>query len=473
MSDARAGFWAEAWGRALRRPIAVAALAWIGVVAFFAVTAPFVANGHPLLWRAIAPDGARGPLSSPLLAHLSAVDILLPAGALGGAAWLLLARRTAGSVRLGALCCAALQGGLTLLAMTILRDRPAVERLLHGPDASLLRSLGLWSAVAGACAAPFLFATPLRSWLARIAAAVAVALACALAQGWSGAQRLANFDRYAEAEADGRAAASYTVVPWSPGQARTDSYLLPPMTRLADRVPAQAQTPLGERVHVLGTDGVGRDVLAQLIHGCRLSISIGLVSTGIAVIIGVTLGALMGYFGGWVDLLLSRVVEVFMAIPVLFLLIVAAAVLPRNTYVMMAIIGAVTWTGAARFTRAEFLRLRGQEFVQGAQALGLPLRSILFRHMLPNGITPVLVDASFAIAAAILAEATLSYLGLGPEGEASWGRLLSSANTSIGDFVWWLAIYPGLAIFLTVLAYNLLGESIRDAIDPRLRPTIR
>jgi peptide/nickel transport system permease protein len=206
-----------------------------------------------------------------------------------------------------------------------------------------------------------------------------------------------------------------------------------------------------------------------MLHACRLSISIGLVSTAISVVLGVTVGALMGYFGGWVDLLLYRVVEVFMAVPVLFLLIVAAAVLPRNTYVMMAIIGCVAWTGSARFVRAEFYKLRNQDFVQSARAVGLPLRSILFKHMLPNGVTPVLVDASFAIAAAILAEAVLSFLGLGPANQASWGRLLSEATNQVGDFKPWLAIFPGLAIFLTVLSYNLIGEAFRDAIDPKLK----
>ena len=221
--------------------------------------------------------------------------------------------------------------------------------------------------------------------------------------------------------------------------------------------------------YTLGTDSSGRDMLSQLLHACRLSISIGLVSTAIAVVIGVTVGALMGYFGGWIDMLLYRVVEVFMAIPLLFLLIVAAAVLPRNTYVMMAIIGCVTWTGSARFIRAEFYKLRGQDFVQSARSVGLPLRSVLFKHMLPNGVTPVLVDASFAIAAAILAEAVLSYLGLGPANQASWGQLLSDANNQVGKFMWWLAIFPGFAIFLTVLSYNLIGEALRDAIDPKLK----
>ena len=244
-----------------------------------------------------------------------------------------------------------------------------------------------------------------------------------------------------------------------------------PGERIADveRLAQFKGTSFGERRVLLGTDALGGDVLSQMLWACRLSISIGLVSTGISVIIGVTMGAIMGYFGGKVDMILFRVVEIFMAVPVLFLLIVAAGVLPRDTYVMMAIIGCFSWTGAARFTRAEFMKLRNQDFVQAAKATGLPLRAILFRHMLPNGVTPVLVDASFAIAAAISIEATLSYLGLGPDGQASWGKLLSSATAATGTFVWWLAVFPGLAIFLSVLSYNMLGEAMRDAIDPKLR----
>lgn len=469
------GFWADAWSRVLRRPLAILALTWIAIVAFFAVFAPLIANGHPLLWRTLAADGAVTATSSPLLVHLSAVDLLLLAGTLFGGLWLLLPSTFLGrgapsrGMRGAALLVAALQAGVTTVVMALLAARPALDRMISGPDASEARTLALWWAVAVVVSIPFVLAAPLERWRGRIAMGLLVAALCTAAQWWGGASRLTNFERYAEEEAAGGARAVYTFIPWSPAQSRTDAYLVPPMTRVGEHLPGEAGSSMGDRVYVLGTDLVGRDVLTQLLYGCRLSISIGLVSTGIAVVIGVTLGALMGYFGGWVDLLLYRVVEVFMAIPVLFLLIVAAAVLPRSTYVMMAIIGCVTWTGAARFTRAEFMKLRNQEFVQGAQALGLPTRFILFRHMLPNGVTPVLVDASFAVAAAILAEATLSYLGLGPDGQASWGRLLSSANTSIGDFVWWLAIFPGLAIFLTVLAYNLLGESLRDAIDPKLR----
>jgi peptide/nickel transport system permease protein len=305
---------------------------------------------------------------------------------------------------------------------------------------------------------------PVRVALITLAAVIAVTAA---ASRWS--DTLVNFDTYDSQEASGKYSMVYTVVPFSPDFGRSDLHVKPPLAKVAEVAPETAGRPVGERTVILGTDALGKDVFSQMLWACRLSISIGLVSTGIAVLIGVTMGAIMGYFGGWVDLLLYRVVEIFMAIPVLFLLIVAAAVLPRNTYMMMAIIGCVSWTGAARFTRAEFLKLRKQDFVQGAQAAGLPLRSVLFRHMLPNGVTPVLVDASFAVAAAIIAEATLSYLGLGPDGQPSWGKLLSSATGTTGTFVWWLAIFPGLAIFFTVLSYNMLGEAMRDAIDPKLR----
>ena len=176
----------------------------------------------------------------------------------------------------------------------------------------------------------------------------------------------------------------------------------------------------------------------------------------------------MGYFVGKVDILGMRLVEVFEAIPTLFLLISFVAFFGRNLYLIMAIIGLTTWTYDARFVRGEFLRLRNQDFVQAAIAAGLPLRSIIFRHMLPNGLAPVLVSASFGVAWAILYESILSFLGLGLVDEPSWGQLLNQALGSGGTFQWWVAIFPGMAIFLTVFAYNLIGEALRDALDPRL-----
>jgi peptide/nickel transport system permease protein len=221
--------------------------------------------------------------------------------------------------------------------------------------------------------------------------------------------------------------------------------------------------------HWAGTTSDSADLLSNLLHASRIALSIGFISTGIALAIGIVIGGLMGYYVGWVDLIGLRLVEIFDAIPTLLLLLIFVAVFTPNLYVMMAIIGATTWVSYAYFIRAEFLSLRDRDFVHAARAAGLPLRSILFRHMLPNGLTPLIVSASFGVASAILVESTLSFLGIGLVNEASWGNLLNQALGEGGSFYWWIALYPGLAIFLTVFAYNLVGEALRDALDPKLR----
>jgi peptide/nickel transport system permease protein len=224
--------------------------------------------------------------------------------------------------------------------------------------------------------------------------------------------------------------------------------------------------------HWMGTNVFGADILSHMIHACRIAMAVGFISTGISITIGIILGGLMGYFSGWVDLLGMRLVEIFGAIPTIYLLLTFIAAFPeyRSIYLIMAIIGFTSWTGDARFVRAEFLKLREQEFVHAAVAAGLPLHRVLFRHLLPNALAPLLVSASFGIAGAILSESTLSFLGLGiPLGDASWGQLLNEAVAAGGDFNWWLATFPGVAIFFTVLAYNLIGEALRDALDPKLQ----
>jgi peptide/nickel transport system permease protein len=249
--------------------------------------------------------------------------------------------------------------------------------------------------------------------------------------------------------------AAYAPIPFSPSD------------RMNDMGDTSLQAP--SRQHWMGTEYTGADVFSRMIHACRIALAIGLISTGIGRIIGVLIGGLMGYFVGKVDILGMRLIEIFEAIPTLFLLITFVAFYGRNLYAMMVIIGITGWTSTARFIRAEFLRLRTQDFVQAAIASGLPLRSVLFRHMLPNGVTPVLVTTSFGIAAAILYESTLSFLGLGLIDEPSWGQILNQARGVGASFVWWIAVFPGMAIFLTVLAYNLIGEALRDALDPKLR----
>ncbi len=242
-----------------------------------------------------------------------------------------------------------------------------------------------------------------------------------------------------------------------------------PQDYLRDYGDTGLEKPLAakNRNHWFGTEENGADVLSRMIHASRIALAIGFIATGIAMSIGVVIGGLMGFFSGKTDMIGMRIVEVFEAIPTLFLLLTFVAFFGRSLYLMMVIIGITGWTGYARYIRAEFLRLRQQDFVQAAIALGLPLRSILFRHMLPNGIAPVLVAASFGVASAILAEATLSFLGLGLVGEPSWGQMLNQAVRS-SSFNWWMAAFPGGAIFLTVFAYNLIGEALRDAIDPYL-----
>ena len=242
-----------------------------------------------------------------------------------------------------------------------------------------------------------------------------------------------------------------------------------PTDYLRDLVSKGLEAPLVTvgHTHLMGTEESGADVLSRMIHACRISLSIGLIASGIALFIGVIVGGLMGYFSGIVDMLGMRLVEIFEDIPTLFLLLTFVAFFGRSLYMMMVIIGITGWSGYARYVRQEFLKLRKQDYVQAAVASGLPLSSILFRHMLPNGIAPLLVAVSFGVAGAILSEATLSFLGLGVVDAPSWGQMLDQAVKS-STFNWWMAVFPGGAIFMTVFAYNLIGEAFRDAIDPKL-----
>ena len=220
----------------------------------------------------------------------------------------------------------------------------------------------------------------------------------------------------------------------------------------------------------LGTDQQGIDVFAQLVHGTRIALLVGFVSMGIAAAVGIVIGALSGYFGGWVDLVFSRIIEIVLCIPQLVLILALLAVVERPTiWHIMAVIGFTHWTSIARLTRGEFIKLKQMEFVSAARALGAGQTRIIFGHILRNGLAPVLVPITFGIAAAILIESALSFLGFGaPPPNPSWGTVLSAGRSTIQQ-TWWLIAFPGAAIFLTVLAYNLIGESLQEATDPRLR----
>jgi peptide/nickel transport system permease protein len=255
---------------------------------------------------------------------------------------------------------------------------------------------------------------------------------------------------------------------WQPGQG--EWAIMPPVphsptaTAPFDRV----QPPCAE--HRLGTDELGRDVLARLIWGARVSMMVGFVSVGIALIIGVPLGAVAGYYGGMVDAVVLRIIEIFLTFPSFFLILAAIALLPPSIYNIMAVIGLLGWMGIARLVRGEFLRLRESDFTIAARATGLSDVRIIFRHVLPNGMAPVWVSATFGVAGAILTESALSFLGFGaPPPTPTWGELLSQSQYYLHRGAWWLVVFPGFAIFLTVTAFNLVGEGLRDAMDPRLR----
>jgi len=221
--------------------------------------------------------------------------------------------------------------------------------------------------------------------------------------------------------------------------------------------------------HPLGTDDLGRDVLARILYGARISLLVGFVAVGLATLIGVFLGALSGYYGRWVDSLIMRFVDIMLCFPTFFLILAVIAFLEPSIWNIMIIIGLTSWMGVARLVRAEFLSLRERDFVVAAKALGATDRRIIFRHILPNALSPVLVSATLGVAGAILTESALSFLGIGVQPPTpSWGNMLITGKQTLGT-AWWLSVFPGMAILLTVLGYNLLGEGIRDALDPRLK----
>jgi peptide/nickel transport system permease protein len=242
------------------------------------------------------------------------------------------------------------------------------------------------------------------------------------------------------------------ISPYDPGFVEIDILLQPPNFQ-----------------HLLGTDELGRDVLSRMIYGSRISLMVGFISVGIATVIGVFIGAVSGYYGGWVDEIMMRFVDVMLTFPSFFLILAVIAMLEPSIVNVMVVIGLTGWMGVARLVRAEFLSLKERDFIAAARSIGQSDAIIIFRHLLPNAMAPVLVSATLGIAGAILTESALSFLGIGVQPPTpSWGSILTEGKNYI-EFAWWLSLFPGFAILITVLAYNLLGESLRDALDTRLQ----
>lgn len=215
-------------------------------------------------------------------------------------------------------------------------------------------------------------------------------------------------------------------------------------------------------MYPLGTDQLGRDVLSRLMYGARISLSIGFIAVGISVLIGTAVGGAAGFAGGWLDAVLMRLVDTMLSIPTIFLLLAIIAFIGPSIYLIMVVIGLTGWMGVARLVRAEVLSLREREYVLAARAIGASSWRVLTRHVLPNAMAPVIVSATLGVGGAILTESVLSYLGLGVQPPTpSWGNILNEGRVALG-VAWWLTISPGVCILITVLAFNLLGEGIRE-----------
>ncbi|GAB7545591.1 MULTISPECIES: ABC transporter permease [Cupriavidus] len=225
--------------------------------------------------------------------------------------------------------------------------------------------------------------------------------------------------------------------------------------------------PMQEPGFAMGTDTMGRDILAGVIHGARISLLIGVVSTVVSLLIGVTLGAISGYFGGWIDAALMRFTELFQAVPSFALALVLVAIFEPSIGSIVAAIAIVSWPPVARLVRSEFLTLRQRDFVQAAKLAGQSTPRIILSQILPNASSPIVVMASLMVATAILLESSLSFLGLGDPNHMSWGYMVGSARTVLRQ-AWWMAVFPGTAILLTVLALNMVGEGLNDALNARL-----
>lgn len=488
-------FWREAYDKVMRDRLALCGLAVIWTIASVAVWTPLLAGSRPYMIEAVfaenyenaywvwldshemfleATDAEQQNKNAQLiLTHLDTIarhvapDAADELARCRGEYETLLVKAQSGPLddeMLGSFD--ALMEAIELpydpevIALTAQRRYPALRALTLVE----VGFMALWLFVHIAYIAP-----PLRFHATSYLVAAALAVVCAITWRAAVTPVLDPVNYRAIIEAEGHASGlSYLTPPvfYGENENLTAEAGLPPTWWWKQSEETRAKAT---HYHWMGTDDLGKDVLCRMIYGARVSMVIGLVAVSIYVAIGIVVGAIAGYFGGWVDIGVSRVIEVMMCFPVFFLILAIVAYARPSIITIMVVLGVTGWTGTARLQRGEFLRLSNQDFVQAVRALGGSHIRIIFRHILPNGIAPILVLASFGIAAAILTESALSYLGFGvPQPHASWGNLLQSGARDI-QRLWWLILFPGAAIFVTITAWNLFGETLRDALDPKLR----
>ncbi len=365
--------------------------------------------------------------------------------------------------------------------------------LVTGPHWPVFASM-IWSDIAFLVANILLLTCPIWSRVLRrwggsandgassgwyVAVMIGLPLSCGLVWGGLVPQRVdrTNYKSGVLASDDGekKAAVVFQSVVWPPVAFGLDENDLagktqpPAWYRRTKAGPAVVPLSRWSSSHWLGTDELGRDILCRMIWGGRVSLSVGIVAVAIYVTIGIVVGSLAGYFRGLCDLIVSRIIEVVICFPAFFLILTIVAMIGPGLFNIMVVIGLTGWTGIARLVRGEFLRLVDQEFVLAGRALGYSPLRLIFRHVLPNALAPVLVSATFGVAGAILTESALSFLGLGiTVPTPSWGGILADGRSALSRAPW-LIHFPGLAIFVTITSYNLVGEAFRDAADPRLR----
>jgi peptide/nickel transport system permease protein len=244
--------------------------------------------------------------------------------------------------------------------------------------------------------------------------------------------------------------------------------VIAPYSPIKQNLDKRLQSPSSE--HIMGTDDLGRDVFSRVILGSRISLTVGFISVGISILIGVPLGLISGFYGGWIDKIIMRIVDMMLCFPTLFLILMVITFLEPNIINVMIVIGITSWPRLTRYVRGEALSIRDREYIQAVRMMGLSKLRILFVHLLPNVIAPVIISATLGVGSAILTESVLSFLGLGVQPpNPSWGNILTAGKEYVGQKVWWLMFFPGMAILITVFSFNLIGEGLRDVLDPRTR----